>query len=325
MSQDDDASDAQVRQTYRRMRTSDSPGPVVDARIRAAAVAAADARRADGNDPQSAVVALAQLADTAVPTHDAAVAGTRRSPSRRLSYLGWGGALAAGLALVAVVLPMGKPAELNDAAGSDPAAVAPLPSRSGERAAATPAGGLVGDVRGDALTSSAVSAAGEVAARNAVNLSSRNELSDAARDAGVIGVESMPVADAEARAEAKAETMTAASAGETSERRRADARQNAPLATRPPLPSATPSPLPAAPPERSSARQPVHTLSRLSGAGLSSGSAAAADADAALVDLRRLYRTHDAALLARLRVFVARYPDYPLSRTDPELAALLPR
>ena len=47
MSKDDDGSDAQVRATYTALRTIESPAQALDARIRAAAVAAIAVPRAE--------------------------------------------------------------------------------------------------------------------------------------------------------------------------------------------------------------------------------------------------------------------------------------
>ncbi len=347
MSQDDDESDAQVRESYRRMRTLESPGPAIDAHIRAAAVAAADARHTDGNKPPPGVIAAAQSANAAVPAHGAAAASTRRRANRRMAYLGWGGALAAGLALFAVVLPMGKPPVLNDAAGFDPAAVAPMPSPSGVHHGQT----LETHDKAQAMIDAG---AERVALFPRAAVPPVREVVGGAR-AETTGEERAAV-NAEVGAEGVAETTAAESAG----RRRSSAPQAAPFATQLPLSSMAQSPPPAVPSEAPPAQTPLDNLPQLSGAVRTSRTAqtradaavkvadtatdrvpdnaavdnaavdkanesSADEVAAALDDLRRLYGTHDAALLPRLRAFVARYPDYPLRRTDPELDALLQR
>lgn len=375
MSQDDDASDAQVQETYRRMRTPELPGPGIDARIRAAAVAAAEVRRADAE--QATVGRIPAIAEAiAAPGIPRGTAGAKTRPrlSRRAAYFGWGGALAAGLALFAVVVPMGPPPALNDAAGYDPAAVAPAPGRSGEQAAgmapATAAGSPEavlnsssaansGDQPEQAVATRASPGAAEAAASTRAAMPPRVVAPVAPEVAVEAVAEANSASPTNNRIGARAGAEPGAASVEASELGRSKTAQDAPSAARLPLSSMAPPP-PAVPPPAVPAETRLDDLPPLSdkprdrgaapaqtnGAAkvvdssparrAESTAAARATADtakqypadeveAALVDLRRLYRAHDAALLDRLREFVMRYPDYPLRSTDPELSALLQR
>ena len=376
MSQDDDVPDAQVRDAYRRLRAQESPGPGVDARIRAAAVSAASAWRADSGESRPDSGVRGQSSSASVPTAGAAVANARPRTRRRFAYFAWGGALAAGLALFAVVLPMGKPPTLIDEGALDPAAVTPAPPRrSAESDVQRRTAANAEPVRNGALNAPLAPAAAVLPDAPAATRDQALATTDAVALPAVL----LPPAAARAKREGvvgarKALEVSArdepgvAATVESADRGRPNAGHDESTAARQRLSTMAPSPSPSAPDVtaakahrgrasaervsapavsavgvspaeiRTSETSAANSTATDAGAAgnISSGSRdvhspaaettkerAADDVDASLVDLRRMLRARDAALMTRLRAFVTRFPDYPLRRTDPELAALL--